>query len=165
MKQTATKDQERAALYKIATIIDELGTDSYCATAFAGCILDARRNIEEDAAYSMQDRLQAAEREVARLQEIADQMTQERDDAREDVAHLERKAFSISDIETFSSMTINARRACGERLGEAASRIVTFASEANGEDFQKAVSVHRKESRLLDFYNALYERIANAAGV
>lgn len=37
----ATKRQERAALEKIRKIVDELGPDSYIATAFDGCFKDA----------------------------------------------------------------------------------------------------------------------------
>ena len=52
----ATKRQERAALEKIRKIVDELGPDSYIATAFDGCFKDAEANIENDWALSMKDR-------------------------------------------------------------------------------------------------------------
>lgn len=44
----ATKQQERAALEKIRKIVEELGPDSYIATAFDGCFKDAEANIEND---------------------------------------------------------------------------------------------------------------------
>ena len=52
----ATKQQERAALEKIRKIVEELGPDSYIATAFDGCFKDAEANIENDWALSMKDR-------------------------------------------------------------------------------------------------------------
>ena len=62
-----TKEQERKALAQIEKIVSALGEDSYIKTAFAGCFEDARENIESDAAFSMKDRYEFAERE-ARLQ-------------------------------------------------------------------------------------------------
>lgn len=73
----ATKRQERAALEKIRKIVDELGPDSYIATAFDGCFKDAEANIENDWALSMKDRWLTSDRELndaaARIVEVADQ--------------------------------------------------------------------------------------------
>ena len=66
-KTMTTKEQERKALAQIEKIVSALGEDSYIKTAFAGCFEDARENIESDAAFSMKDRYEFAERE-ARLQ-------------------------------------------------------------------------------------------------
>lgn len=64
-----TKDQERKALEQIRKIVEGLGEDSYIGTAFAGVLEDAETNIEWDAAFSMKDRYEAAERNEKLLRE------------------------------------------------------------------------------------------------
>ena len=68
-----TKEQERKALEKIRKIVAELGEDSYIATALDGCLEDAERNIDEDAAYSMKGRWQSAENKARSLKAQADE--------------------------------------------------------------------------------------------
>lgn len=58
-----TKEQERKALAKIKAIVEGLGENSYIGTALAGCFEKAEENIEYDAAFSLQDELQTAEKE------------------------------------------------------------------------------------------------------
>ncbi len=60
----ATKEQEREALEKIKAIVEGLGENSYVATAFAGCFEIAEENIEYDAADSLKERLEIAERRL-----------------------------------------------------------------------------------------------------
>jgi DNA repair exonuclease SbcCD ATPase subunit len=56
-----TKDQEREALAKIRTIIEEIGgKDSYIGMAFKGCCDIAADNIENDFGDSWMDRWSAA---------------------------------------------------------------------------------------------------------
>ena len=52
----ATKQQERNALAAIKKMVEELGPQSYLATAFEGCWADAESNIENDFADSMKAR-------------------------------------------------------------------------------------------------------------
>lgn len=54
-----SKDTEREYLGRIKNILDALGPDSYCATAFDGCIADAEKNIDSDFSVSMKGRLQS----------------------------------------------------------------------------------------------------------
>lgn len=61
---SATKEQEREALAKIKDIIEQLGPDSYLATAFEGTFEDAETNIENDWACSMKQRADAAEKRL-----------------------------------------------------------------------------------------------------
>lgn len=56
----ATKAQERATLEAIRKMVEELGPDSYIATAFEGCFHDAEENIENDFGFSMKRRLESA---------------------------------------------------------------------------------------------------------
>lgn len=66
-----TKEQEREVLRKITELINSTDADSYIQTAFTGCVRDAERNIDEDAAYSWHDRAQSAERKAAEAQTVA----------------------------------------------------------------------------------------------
>lgn len=65
----ATKQQERDALEKIRKIVEQLGPDSYLATAFEGCFDLAAENIENDWACSMADRVRRAEKRAAELED------------------------------------------------------------------------------------------------
>ena len=67
----ATKQQERDTLAAIRQMVEELGPQSYLATAFEGCFEDAEQNIEDDAAYSMKARLEIqAQRAIERGHEV-----------------------------------------------------------------------------------------------
>lgn len=65
----ATKQQERDALEKIQKIVEQLGPDSYLATAFEGCFDLAAENIDNDWACSMADRARHAEKRAAELED------------------------------------------------------------------------------------------------
>lgn len=76
----ATKEQEREALKKIRKIVEELGSDSYIATAFAGCFEIAESNIENDFADSMKDRWLSADRKLneanGTIEELRDKLAE-----------------------------------------------------------------------------------------
>ena len=63
----ATKAQEREALEKIKAMVDELGPQSYLATAFAGVFEDAETNIENDFAFSMKARVESLEEQLKEM--------------------------------------------------------------------------------------------------
>lgn len=86
----ATKEQERTALKKIQKIIDGLGEDSYIGTALEGCLEVAEENIEYDAAFSMQDRLESARQE-------ADEAKAEIEKCRAEIERLKKKVESLSE--------------------------------------------------------------------
>lgn len=65
----ATKQQERDTLEKIRKMVEQLGPDSYLATAFEGCFDLAAENIDNDWACSMADRARNAEKRVADLED------------------------------------------------------------------------------------------------
>ena len=67
--ELATKQEERETLEAIKKMVEELGPQSYIATAFEGCFRDAEDNIEDDAAYSMKSRLEYSEEQLAKAQE------------------------------------------------------------------------------------------------
>lgn len=63
----ATKDQERAALDKIAKIVNGLGEESYVGAAFKGCFEIAKDNICNDFMCSPLDRVEALEKRCVDL--------------------------------------------------------------------------------------------------
>lgn len=65
----ATKQQEREALDKIRKLVEQLGPDSYLATAFEGCFDLAAENIDNDWACSMADSARRAEKRAAELED------------------------------------------------------------------------------------------------
>lgn len=72
-----TKDQEIKALEKIQKIVADLGEDSYVGTAFEGCFEIAAQNIDWDAACSMKQQRDLAEKKVRELQEVRDALVQD----------------------------------------------------------------------------------------
>ena len=78
-----TKAQEREALEKIVSILGTLETDSYVNTAFAGCVEDARENIENDSALSWQDRALYFERRFREEYDARELAYTERDAAKD----------------------------------------------------------------------------------
>lgn len=65
-----TKEDERKALNKIVAVLEGLRKDDpqelgYVLTAFKGCVELARENIRDDAALSLQDRAELAEKRLA----------------------------------------------------------------------------------------------------
>lgn len=65
----ATKQQERDTLEKIRKMVEQLGPDSYLATAFEGCFDLAAENIDNDWACSMADRARNAEKRAEEAEE------------------------------------------------------------------------------------------------
>lgn len=86
-----TKQQERDALDKIEKILKGMDADGYLNTAFKGCVEDARRNIDEDAAYSAADR-------AARLQEKLDKIEAGNKQLREELATMQSRTLDKSDM-------------------------------------------------------------------
>lgn len=85
-----TKAQEKEVLKKISELIESTGKDSYIATAFAGCVADAEANIEDDAAYSWQDRACSTEKkwhEALKEAEIAKERAKAQDIRADEANH------------------------------------------------------------------------------
>lgn len=72
-----TKEQERQAIAKIRRIVEDLGENSYIGSAMDGVLEVAEQNIEDDAAYSMKERMEIAERREQEQRERAEKMEKE----------------------------------------------------------------------------------------
>lgn len=135
------KETERAFLNEIKEILEGLGPDSYCATAFDGCIADAEKNIDSDFSVSMKGRLQSerkahentrkslTEKVNAQGQRIAEleaevqkarQMeAQARKEAAEDKIALEKAKGKILPDNVAAELTIMLRKQADEAAKEA----------------------------------------------
>ena len=119
----ATKQQEREALDKIRKIVEQLGPDSYLATAFEGCFDLAAENIDNDWACSMADRARRAEK---RAEELEDKLAESVKDyeAAHAAAHAvaEEKDAEIEKLKTrIQELLEDSKRGC-ESIGELATR-------------------------------------------
>jgi hypothetical protein len=85
------KGQERDALDQIKKILEELGNDSYVATAFKGCVEDAERNIENDFAFSMKDRYESESKRNCELVEQITKLNRKNSDLEDTVKQLTRQ--------------------------------------------------------------------------
>lgn len=182
----ATKQQERDTLAAIRKMVEELGPQSYLATAFEGCFEDAESNIENDFADSMKARWEEAER---RLVELNRATTEEINRLKEQLAESEKDyeaahaaAHSISDQKDAEIAALRERVLAPDDLTDAiqlveekrsildtevknaAERIVEAAAEPESAAFQNAVKGHRAAKSNLDYYTALLERLIKARG-
>lgn len=160
----ATKQQERDALAAIRKMVEELGPQSYLATAFDGCFEDAENNIENDFADSMKARwlhadaqLNAAKGTIEELKahersmkETIDRLQQERDAA-------EARQVAETDLFHLIRLAEEDLAAAEQRRDTAAKDIVTYADDPASEQFRQAVAAHRNASSSVE---AKKERLA-----
>lgn len=164
----ATKQQEREALTKIQKIVSTLGQDSYIATAFAGCFEDAENNIEDDAAYSMKDRYEKAEKDSAYFQQAASTFSNDLDNARAEIERLTaekneltRRLPAPDDITDCIALTKDRASEHEQQMVNAAARIVELAGDPTSPEFQQAVTDHRNAKSAAEYCKALQERLSN----
>lgn len=154
----ATKDQEREALEKIKAILDTLGPDSYVGTAFEGCIEDAEENIENDFAFSMKQRVEAAVVENSRLKErvkeLEDKLAESEKDyeAAHAAAHLvaDEKDAEIQRLKT-QVQELSEKLASAEEALEDANEEAGSAEARSGEAQAEIV---RLKAKLYDYMTA-----------
>ena len=165
----ATKAQERKALEKIKKIVEELGPQSYLATAFDGCFQDAEDNIEDDAAYSMKSRWESTkeklQQEIAEHQATKEELEQARRalrDAERDADFLAKRALSTDDFTDIAQLLTDKVLGFGKEVSNAAARIVEAADKPESAAFQNAVIDHRAAQADLHYYTALLSRVNTA---
>lgn len=154
----ATKDQEREALEKIKAILDTLGPDSYVGTAFEGCLEIAEENIENDFAFSMKQRVEAAVVENTRLKErvkeLEDKLAESEKDyeAAHAAAHLvaDEKDAEIQRLKT-QVQELSEKLASAEEALEDANEEAGSAEARSGEAQAEIV---RLKAKLYDYMTA-----------
>ena len=170
----ATKQQERDTLAAIMQMVEELGPNSYLATAFAGCFEDAEQNIEDDAAYSMKGRyercLQEALDAEERIRSLEEQLASikseyaglaEKTDRQ--LEALRQRVLTPDDLTDVSQLLSSKVLDLGKEVSNAAARIVEAAGQPESAAFQNAVKDHRAASADLEHYTALLVRVNNTA--
>lgn len=86
-----TREQERKALAKIKEIVENLGENSYIATAFEGCFEIAEENIEYDFADSMKSRMELAREESDNSEQTAKALYSENISLKKQISRLEEQ--------------------------------------------------------------------------
>lgn len=93
----ATKKQELETLEKIEKMVEQLGPNSYLATAFEGCFSDAWDNIENDFAFSMKSRWESAEQKVETLKAQVAELEEKLAESEKDYEAAHAAAHEIAD--------------------------------------------------------------------
>ena len=169
----ATKQQERDTLAAIRQMVEELGPQSYLATAFAGCFEDAESNIENDFADSMKARYLHADAELnaakGTIEELDEKLRQEiaerqraRDEAQEVIKKLEAKVLSNDDLEDIRQLLSDRAAEADETAKKYAAEIVERADDPAGREFQEAVRMHRNYTREAEYTRNLLGRVVAA---
>ena len=94
----ATKQQERDTLAAIMQMVEELGPNSYLATAFAGCFEDAEENIENDFAFSMKERYESSKKDADYFHEAANTFSNDLDKARDEIAAIKAELTDANSL-------------------------------------------------------------------
>ena len=160
----ATKQQERDALAAIRQMVEELGPQSYLATAFAGCFEDAESNIENDFGDSMKARWQSAVEEVERLnaklkqaERGIEELIQKDDERKAALEKMAARQVMDTDLVHLIRLAEEDLAAAEQRRDAAAQDIVTYADDPASEQFRQAVATHRNAGSSVE---AKKERLA-----
>lgn len=165
----ATNQQERDTLAAIRKMVEELGPQSYLATAFDGCFDDAESNIDNDFGDSMKarwdsavQRIKALESKLKQAEQGIEELIQKDDERKAALEKMYSKALSDDDLTIVIHLVAEKRLALESEVKNAAERIVEAASEPESATFQNAVKDHRVAKSDFDYYAALLERLVHA---
>lgn len=156
---SATKQQERDTLAVIRKMVEELGPQSYLATAFEGCFEDAEQNIEDDAAYSMKARLEIqAQRAIERGHEVdrlkadltaaqskIETLQSQFDFASQYIKKLERQQLSEELRRDLWVMVTDEAEVSRARMAEAADKMAAGTDNPGCVLFKESVARYRAE--------------------
>lgn len=150
----ATKQQERDTLAAIRKMVEELGPQSYLATAFDGCFEDAESNIENDFGDSMQRRWESAEEKLSAAQEensrlkaeiAGEKLREQLAAAQEQITALRRQQLSEQLRRDLWVMTTNEAEISRARMAEAADKMAVGADNPGCVLFKESVARYRAE--------------------
>lgn len=94
---SATKQQERDALAAIRKMVEELGPQSYLATAFEGCFEDAENNIENDFGDSMKARWLHADAQLNAANGTIEELKEQLEESKKDWEAAHAAAHAIAE--------------------------------------------------------------------
>ena len=159
----ATKEQERKALAKIKKIVEELGENSYVATAFEGCFEIAEQNINNDFGCSMKQRAEAAEKELESFKRLAENATAAVDEKQAIIDDLKKHEIKPNDFIRISNLITEKLNSITAKIDEAAMKIVDYADNTGSDEFRKAVQNHRNAQEAYRVLTKFQSRIEKAA--
>lgn len=145
----ATKEQERETLSKIKQMVEELGPQSYLATAFRGAFEDAEQNIEDDAAYSWYDRAESATKRAEaaeeRLKELGGLVDSLKEENRSLGLRLTRSVFPSDLYLDLWTLATDDAKESRERMASAADIMAEMADTPQDIAFTRAVTIYREQ--------------------
>lgn len=176
----ATKQQERDTLETIRKMVEELGPQSYLATAFEGCFEIAEENIENDFADSLKGRLEIAEKRLDEAKADAkakitaleselrsvnmgiEELIQKDDERKAAMKKMAARTLSPDDMEDVRQLLSDRATEADEAAAKAASEIVKYADQPESKEFQQAVADHRNYTRYSEYTRNILERVVAA---
>lgn len=154
----ATKDQEREALEKIKAILDTLGLDSYVGTAFEGCLEIAEENIENDFAFSMKQRVEAAVVENSRLKERVKELEDKLAESEKDYEAAHAAAHLVADEKDAEIQRLKTQvQELSEKLASAEEALKDANEEAGSAEARSGeaqAEIVRLKAKLYDYMTA-----------
>lgn len=154
----ATKDQEREALEKIKAILDTLGLDSYVGTAFEGCLEIAEENIENDFAFSMKQRVEAAVVENSRLKERVKELEDKLAESEKDYEAAHAAAHLVADEKDAEIQRLKTQvQELSEKLAPAEEALEDANEEAGSAEARSGeaqAEIVRLKAKLYDYMTA-----------
>lgn len=145
----ATKEQEHETLSKIKQMVEELGPQSYLATAFRGAFEDAEQNIEDDAAYSWYDRAESATKRAEaaeeRLKELGGLVDSLKEENRSLGLRLTRSVFPSDLYLDLWTLATDDAKESRERMASAADIMAEMADTPQDIAFTRAVTIYREQ--------------------
>ena len=154
----ATKDQEREALEKIKAILDTLGPDSYVGTAFEGCLEIAEENIENDFAFSMKQRVEAAVVENSRLKERVKELEDKLAESEKDYEAAHAAAHLVADEKDAEIQRLKTQvQELSEKLASAEEALEDANEEAGNAEARSGeaqAEIIRLKAKLYDYMTA-----------
>ena len=154
----ATKDQEREALEKIKAILDTLGLDSYVGTAFEGCLEIAEENIENDFAFSMKQRVEAAVVENSRLKERVKELEDKLSESEKDYEAAHAAAHLVADEKDAEIQRLKTQvQELSEKLASAEEALEDANEEAGSAEARSGeaqAEIVRLKAKLYDYMTA-----------
>lgn len=176
----ATKQQERDTLAAIRKMVEELGPQSYLATAFDGCFEDAENNIENDFADSMKARWLHADAQLnaakGTIEELKEQLEESKKDweaahaaahaiAEEkdaEIAALRERIIPADDLTDCKQIAENLVLELRQKVKAAEATILEYAEHPETTTFCDAVRERKNLTKDIDYYEALVERLTAA---
>lgn len=140
----STKIQEKKAIKEIRKIVESLGENSYVGTAMEGVLEIAEENIESDAAFSLKNRAEIAEKEADSLKEENKNLRAELEHAEDRIKKLESDNSALQKctvaewaLKIFDKLVLERLDRISSEMDETAEKMATSMIDGNSENMEK----------------------------